>query len=204
VVGNPGCYPTSVQLGLAPLVKKRGLVDVGHLIANCASGVSGAGRKAEVGSLFAEASDSFKAYGVKGHRHGPEINEQLQQIAGDPSLHCLFVPHLLPIIRGIHATLYARLTAKGEATDLQALFEDFYRNEPFVDVLPPGSAPETRSVRASNMVRVAVHKPTRDTAMVLVVEDNLTKGASGQAVQCMNLLFGLPETTGLQHVPLLP
>lgn len=208
VVGNPGCYPTTVQLGFAPLLKTPGLVDAGHLIANCASGVSGAGRKAEVHTLFAEASDTYKAYGVKGHRHGPEINEQLRRIAGAPAgdagIACLFVPHLAPMIRGMHSTLYARLTPAGQALDLQALFEDFYRGEPFVDVLPAGSAPETRSVRASNMLRIAVHKPTPDTAMVLVVQDNLTKGASGQAVQCMNLMFGLPETTGLMHMPVLP
>jgi N-acetyl-gamma-glutamyl-phosphate reductase len=208
VVGNPGCYPTSVQLGFAPLLKAHGLVDAAHLIANCASGVSGAGRKAEVGSLFAEAADSFKAYGVKGHRHGPEINEQLCRIAGlvagDASVKCLFVPHLLPIIRGIHSTLYARLTPQGQAADLQALFEAFYRGEPFVDVMPAGLAPDTRSVRGSNVARIAVHKPASDTVMVLVVEDNLTKGASGQAVQCMNLMCGLPEATGLMQVPLLP
>ena len=208
VVGNPGCYPTSVQLGFAPLLKTQGLVDTAHLIANCASGVSGAGRKAEVGSLFAEAADNFKAYGVKGHRHGPEIDEQLRRLAGvgrnDRSVQCLFVPHLLPIIRGIHSTLYARLTAQGQGLDLQSLFEDFYRGEPFVDVMPAGSAPETRSVRASNTARVAVHKPNADTVMVLVVEDNLTKGASGQAIQCMNVMFGLPETAGLTQVPVLP
>ncbi len=208
VVGNPGCYPTSVQLGLAPLLREKGLVDASHLIANCASGVSGAGRKAELGALFAEAADSFKAYGVRGHRHGPEINEQLRRIAGvaadDEAVHCIFVPHLIPIIRGIHSTLYARLTAAGQATDLQALYEGFYQGEPFVDVMPAGSAPETRSVRSSNVVRIAVHKPAPDTVMVLVVEDNLTKGASGQAVQCMNLMFGLPETTGLMHVPVFP
>ncbi len=204
VVGNPGCYPTSVQLGLAPLLKEGGLVDEGHLIANSASGVSGAGRKAELGSLYSEAADNYRAYGVKGHRHGPEINEQLRRIAGRDGVHCIFVPHLIPMIRGIHSTLYARLTERGQATDLQTLYERFYRDEPFVDVLPAGSAPDTRSVRASNMARVAVHKPAPDTAMVLVVEDNLTKGASGQAVQCMNVLFGLPETTGLQHVPVLP
>ncbi|MDH3209855.1 MAG: N-acetyl-gamma-glutamyl-phosphate reductase [Burkholderiaceae bacterium] len=208
VVGNPGCYPTSVQLGFAPLLREPGLVDAAHLIANCASGVSGAGRKTELGFLFAEAADNFKAYGVQGHRHGPEINEQLRRMAGvsvrDESVHCIFVPHLIPIIRGIHATLYARLTQRGEALDLQALFEDFYRSEPFIDVMPPGAAPETRTVRASNMARIAVHRPSADTAMVLVVEDNLTKGASGQAVQCMNLLFDLPETTGLMHIPVLP
>ncbi len=204
VVGNPGCYPTSVQIGFAPLLAQAGLVDAAHLIANCASGVSGAGRKAELGSLFSEAADNFRAYGVKGHRHGPEINEQLRRIAGHDGVHCIFVPHLIPMIRGIHSTLYARLTERGQGTDLQTLFENFYRGEPFVDVLPAGSAPDTRSVRASNVARIAVHKPAPDTVMVLVVEDNLTKGASGQAVQCMNLLFGLPEATGLQHVPVLP
>jgi N-acetyl-gamma-glutamyl-phosphate reductase len=208
IVGNPGCYPTSVQLGFAPLLKTPGLVDAAHLIANCASGVSGAGRKAEVHTLLAEASDNFKAYGVKGHRHGPEINQQLRAIAGvapgSSEVHCVFVPHLIPAIRGIHSTLYARLTPAGQQADLQALFEDHYRHEPFVDVMPAGSAPETRSVRASNFVRIAVHKPAPDLAMVLVVEDNLTKGASGQAVQCMNLMCGLDETTGLLQVPVLP
>lgn len=204
VIGNPGCYPTSVQLGFAPLLKAGGLIDATYLIANCASGVSGAGRKAEVGTLFSEASDNFKAYGVKGHRHGPEINQQLRKIASDPNVHCIFVPHLLPLVRGIHSTLYARLTPKGQDTDLQALYERFYEGETFVDVMPAGSTPETRSVRASNVARIAVHRPAPDTVMVLVVEDNLTKGASGQAVQCMNLMFGLPETMGLMHVPVLP
>lgn len=203
IIGNPGCYPTSVQLGLAPLLKQK-LVDATHLIANCASGVSGAGRKAEVHTLLAEASDNFKAYGVKGHRHGPEINQQLRQIAGDSAVNCIFMPHLLPIIRGIHSTLWGRLNADGQTADLQALFEEFYKGERFVDVLPAGSAPETRSVRASNTVRIAVHKPQPDTVMVLVVEDNLTKGASGQAVQCMNLMCGLPEHLGLTQLPVLP
>ncbi len=203
LIGNPGCYPTSVQLGYAPLLRNK-LIEPTHLIANCASGVSGAGRKAEVHTLLAEAADNFKAYGVKGHRHGPEINQQLRAVAGDQSVNCLFVPHLLPIIRGIHSTLYARLNAEGQATDLQALFESYYQGERFVDVLPAGSAPETRSVRASNTVRIAVHKPQPDTVMVLVVEDNLTKGAAGQAVQCMNLMCGLDEHLGLTQVPVLP
>lgn len=203
IIGNPGCYPTSVQLGLAPLLKHK-LVDASRLIANCASGVSGAGRKAEVHTLLAEASDNFKAYGVKGHRHGPEINQQLRAIAGDAKVNCIFMPHLLPIIRGIHSTLWGQLNADGQSADLQALFEDFYKGERFVDLLPAGSAPETRSVRASNTVRIAVHKPQPDTVMVLVVEDNLTKGASGQAVQCMNLMCGLPEHLGLTQVPVLP
>lgn len=208
IIGNPGCYPTSVQLGLAPLLRTPGLVDASRLIANCASGVSGAGRKAEVHTLMSEASDNFKAYGVRGHRHGPEINQQLRTIAGvsagSSEVNCLFVPHLIPAIRGIHSTLYARLTPAGQAVDLQKLFEDFYRGEHFIDVMPPGSAPETRSVRASNYVRIAVHKPEPDLAMVLVVEDNLTKGAAGQAVQCMNLMCGLDETAGLTLVPVLP
>lgn len=203
IIGNPGCYPTSVQLGFAPLLTHK-LIEPTHLIANCASGASGAGRKAEVHTLLAEAADNFKAYGVKGHRHGPEINQQLRAIAGDARVNCLFVPHLLPMIRGIHSTLYARLTPEGQAADLQAMFEQFYQGERFVDVLPAGSAPETRSVRASNTARIAVHKPLPDTVMVLVVEDNLTKGASGQAVQCMNILFGLEEHLGLNQVPVLP
>ncbi len=208
IVGNPGCYPTTVQLGLAPLLRTAGLVDAGHLIANCASGVSGAGRKAEVGLLFAEAADNFKAYGVSGHRHGPEINQELRRIAGltddDERVHCLFMPHLVPMIRGMHATLYARLTSQGAKIDLQGLYESFYADEPFVDVLPAGSAPETRSVRGANVLRLAVHRPMPDTAMILVVQDNLTKGASGQAVQNMNLMFGLPETAGLEGPALLP
>ena len=203
LIGNPGCYPTSVQLGFAPLLKHK-LIEPAHLIANCASGVSGAGRKAEVHTLLPEASDNFKAYGVKGHRHGPEINQQLRAIAGDASVNCLFVPHLLPMIRGIHSTLYARLNDAGQAADLQEVFERFYHGERFVDVMPKGSAPETRSVRASNMVRIAVHKPQPDTVLVLVVEDNLCKGASGQAVQCMNLMFGFEEHLGLDLVPVLP
>jgi N-acetyl-gamma-glutamyl-phosphate reductase len=210
IVANPGCYPTTVQLGLAPLLRTPELVDARHLIANCASGVSGAGRKAELGYLFAEAADNFKAYGVKGHRHGPEINQELRRIAGLPDTHadaqlnCLFVPHLVPMIRGMHSTLYARLTPEGQQLDLQHLYAGFYANEPFVDVMPAGSAPETRSVRGANVLRMAVHKPTPDTAMVLVVQDNLTKGASGQAVQSMNLMFGLDETTGLNGPALLP
>lgn len=201
IIANPGCYPTAVQLGFAPLLRHH-LVEPQHLIANCASGVSGAGKKASVGSLFAEASDNFKAYGLGGHRHSPEINEQLRRI--DPLANALFVPHLLPAIRGIHATLYARLNGAGQQVDLQELFTATYADEPFVDVMPAGSAPEIRSVRASNMVRIAVHKPQPDKVVVLVVEDNLVKGAAGQAVQCMNVMFNLPETMGLMQVPVLP
>lgn len=203
IVGNPGCYPTTMQLGFYPLLK-AGVVDASHLIADCKSGVSGAGRKAEIGFLFAEASDNFKAYGTSGHRHQPETLEQLQRMTSE-KVGLLFAPHLVPMIRGMHSTLYARLTREIDNQALQALFEDAYRNEPFVDVMPFGSHPETRSTRASNMLRLALHRPDDgDMVVVLVVQDNLVKGASGQAVQCMNLMFGLAETTGLLHVPVLP
>ncbi len=205
VVGNPGCYPTTVLLGLAPLFKGgKSLVDPGNIIADCKSGVSGAGRKAEVATLFSEASDNFKAYGVMGHRHHPEISEQLGLLAGGP-IGLIFTPHLVPMIRGMFSTIYLRIDPAARDTDFQALFEEHYANEPFVDVMPAGSLPETRSVRASNYMRIAVHRPEGgDQLVVLVVQDNLTKGASGQAVQNMNLMFGLPETTGLEHVAILP
>ncbi len=200
LIANPGCYPTAVQLGFMPLLE-AGLVDAAHLIADAKSGVSGAGRKAEVGALFAEAGDNFKAYGVAGHRHLPEISQGLSAMAGQ-QVGLTFVPHLTPLIRGIHATLYARLN---QPADLQALFEARYAQERFVDVLPKGSHPETRSVRASNQCRIAVHQPQGgDTVVVLSVIDNLVKGAAGQAVQNMNIMFDLPENAGLEVVPLLP
>jgi N-acetyl-gamma-glutamyl-phosphate reductase len=200
IVANPGCYPTAVQLGFLPLVE-TGKVDLQHLIADAKSGVSGAGRKAEVHTLFAEATDNFKAYGVPGHRHLPEISQGLALMAGKP-VKLVFTPHLTPLIRGIHATLYVGLTAE---LDLQALYEKRYANEPFVDVLPPGSHPETRSVRGANVCRIAVHRPQNgDIAVVLSVIDNLVKGASGQAVQNMNIMFGFDETAGLEQVALLP
>jgi N-acetyl-gamma-glutamyl-phosphate reductase len=201
IVGNPGCYPTAVQLGFLPLLE-AGIVDVAHLVADCKSGVSGAGRKEEMGLLFAEASDSFKAYGVKGHRHHPEIVQGLDAASATP-VRLVFTPHLTPMIRGIHATLYARLT--DTAADLQTLFEKRYAGEPFVDVMPAGSMPDTRSVRGSNVCRIAVHRPQGgDMALVLAVEDNLVKGAAGQAIQNMNLMFGLPETAGLTALAVLP
>ena len=200
LVANPGCYPTAVQLGFLPLIE-TGIVDTDHLIADVKSGVSGAGRNAEVHTLFAEASDNFKAYGVPGHRHLPEIKQGLSNIAAR-SIGLTFVPHLTPMIRGIHATLYARLTAD---VDLHALYENRYANEPFLDVLPAGSHPETRSVRGSNFCRIAVHRPQGgDTVVVLTVTDNLVKGAAGQAVQNMNLMFGYPETLGIDHIAQLP
>lgn len=201
LVANPGCYPTAVQLGFLPLLK-AGLIDTQSLVADAKSGVSGAGRKAEVHTLLCEAGDSFKAYGVAGHRHLPEIKQGLAYISGQ-NVGLTFVPHLLPMIRGIHATLYARLT--GDIADLQALYEQTYGNEAFVDVLPAGSHPETRTVRGANMCRMAVHRPQGgDTVVILSVIDNLVKGAAGQAIQNMNIMCGLPETTGLNHIALLP
>lgn len=201
LVACPGCYPTAIQLGFMPLLK-AGLVDADHLIASAASAVSGAGRQAKVGNLLPEVSDSFKAYGVSGHRHLPELEQGLGDIAGAP-VHMTFVPHMLPMIRGIHATLFARLSEP--SVDVQALFENFYANEPFVDVLPAGQYPQTRTVRGANRCQIAVEVPQgRDTVVVMATEDNLVKGAAGQAVQNMNILFGLPETTGLMQLGLLP
>ncbi len=201
LLANPGCHVTAVTLGLLPLVK-AGWVDASSLIADSKSGVSGAGRKAEIPTLMAEAGESFRAYAVGGHRHQPEICQTLNLVAGQ-SVGLTFVPHLVPMVRGIEATLYARLNA--QAGDLQALFEHAYADEPFVDVLPPGSLPETRSVRGNNMCRLAIYRPQGgDTVVVSSVIDNLVKGASGQAVQNMNLMFGFPEDMGLRIVGLLP
>jgi N-acetyl-gamma-glutamyl-phosphate reductase len=200
LIANPGCYPTAVQLGFMPLLE-AGVVDTQTLIADAKSGVSGAGRKAEVNILFAEAGDNFHAYGIPGHRHLPEIRQGLASMAGH-AVGLTFVPHLTPMIRGIHATLYARITKE---TDVQALFEQRYANEPFVDVLPPGSHPETRSVRAANNCRIAVHRPQGGSMLVICsVIDNLVKGAAGQAIQNMNLMFDLPEQSGLQQLAVLP
>ncbi|HEX6136051.1 MAG TPA: N-acetyl-gamma-glutamyl-phosphate reductase [Casimicrobiaceae bacterium] len=201
IVANPGCYPTVVQLGFLPLLE-AGLVDTRYLIADCKSGVSGAGRKAELSLAFAEASDNFSAYAVAGHRHLPEIVQGLNRASKEP-VRLAFTPHLTPIIRGLLATLYAPL--RDPDVDLQALYEKRYAAEPFIDVMPPGSLPDTRSVRASNVLRIAVHRPPdSDLALVLAVEDNLVKGAAGQAIQNMNLMFGLPETAGLTAPPVLP
>jgi len=201
LVANPGCYPTAVTLGFLPLLE-RGWVDPSWLVADVKSGVSGAGRKASVGMLMAEVGESFKAYAVMGHRHQPEIFQNLSSVVGR-GLRLTFVPHLLPMIRGIEATLYARLLEPGQ--DLQSAYEVRYREEPFIDVLPMGSHPDTRSVRGSNICRIAVAEP-HDEGVVVVqsVIDNLVKGAAGQAVQNMNLMFGLDETEALGALALLP
>ena len=206
LVACPGCYPTATQLGFLPLLENN-LVDPRRLIANAASGASGAGRQAKIDNLLMEISDSFKAYGVKGHRHLPEIEQGLRDVqpAGVAPAALTFVPHLLPMIRGIHSTLYATLLDVNQVPDLQSLYEQRYADEPFVDVLPAGEHPQTRSVKGSNVCRISVFRPqARDTVVVLSVIDNLTKGASGQAIQNMNIMFGFEETAGLDVVALLP
>ena len=204
LVANPGCYPTAVQLGFLPLIE-AGIADLDNLIADAKSGVSGAGRKSELQLMYSEASENFSAYGVPGHRHWPEIRQGLAQ-AAQREVGLVFTPHLTPMVRGIHATLYARLTRDA---DLQALYEKRFEGESFVDVMPAGSHPDTRSVRGGNLCRIAVHRPPQhaagsNIAVVLAVIDNLVKGASGQAVQNMNLMFGIPEGTGLGNLPVFP
>ena len=201
LVANPGCYPTAVILGFLPLLR-AGLCREGTLIADAKSGVSGAGRKAAIPALLAEAGENFRAYAVTGHRHLPEIRQALSQLAGE-KVDLVFVPHLLPMIRGIQATLYVPL--REVEVDLQALYEQTYAHEPFVDVLGEGVWPETRSVRGANMCRISVARaPGSNTTIVLAVIDNLIKGAAGQAIQNMNLMFGLPETQGLSMIPPSP
>lgn len=201
LIAVPGCYPTAVQLGLLPLVE-AGLADTKQIIASCASGVSGAGRGVKIGSLFCEAAENMVAYGVGGHRHLPEIRQGLSR-AADAPVGLTFVPHLVPMIRGIHATLYA--TVVDRSIDLQDLFEKRYQHEPFVDVLPAGVCPQTRSVKGSNICRIAVQRPQNgDVVVVMAVIDNLVKGASGQAVQNMNIMFGLDESSGLFSAALIP
>ena len=203
VIANPGCYPVTVILGTAPLWGHATPLVENRIVADCKSGVSGAGRKAAVGTLFPEASDNFKAYGGGGHRHHPEISEQLQRLNGGAPVHLTFVPHLVPMIRGMFSTIYARIDPAAMATDFQALYEEYYANEYFVDVMPAGAVPETRSVRASNKIRIALQRH-EDQLIIMVAQDNLVKGASGQAIQNMNLLFGLAESTGLEQVAILP
>ena len=207
VIGNPGCYPTTVQLGLAPVLKSaQTLVDPSSIIIDAKSGVSGAGRKASLGMIYTENADNFKAYGVAGHRHHPEIVEALENISGQKDVfdHILFVPHLVPMIRGMLSTIYIDLTEEGVQADLQSLYEEFYKNEQFVDVMPAGSSPETRSVRGANQLRIALYKPQPKKLVILVAQDNLVKGAAGQAVQNMNIMFGFAENQGLDGIGLLP
>jgi N-acetyl-gamma-glutamyl-phosphate reductase len=204
LVANPGCYPTSVILGLLRLLK-NGLIEPSSIIADCKSGASGAGRNANVATLFTEVTESVKAYGTSGHRHLPEIRQILQTVNPDSNL--VFSPHLMPMIRGIHSTLYADAigSADNRANKVQQTLEQAYKNEPFVDVMPAGSHPETRSVKGSNICRIAVHYLEESNKyVVLSVIDNLVKGAAGQAIQNMNLMFGLEEDTGLQSLGMMP
>jgi len=200
LIAVPGCYPTATQLGFLPLLENA-VINPMHLIADTKSGVSGAGRKASITALLTESSENMKAYAVAGHRHLPEIEQGLN-LASKASVGLTFVPHLTPMIRGIHATLYGQLTS---TVDLQALFEQRYADEPFVDIMPAGSQPETRSVRGTNTCRIAVHQPQgSNTVVVLSVIDNLVKGASGQAIQNMNIMFGFDEKLGINIIAALP
>jgi N-acetyl-gamma-glutamyl-phosphate reductase len=203
LVANPGCYPTAVQLGFLPLLENE-LVDTARLIADAKSGASGGGRQGKIPMLHGEVGESFKAYGASGHRHLPEIRQGLTEAAGS-AVGVTFVPHLIPMVRGIEATLYAQLQNPSDFDRLQSLFEERFRDEPFVDVMPFGSHPETRSVRGANLCRMALHRQ-EDSNMVIVssVIDNLVKGAAGQAVQNMNIMFGLDEGMGMNSPALLP
>jgi N-acetyl-gamma-glutamyl-phosphate reductase len=204
LVANPGCYPTSVILGLLPLLK-NGLIEPSSIIADCKSGASGAGRGANVATLFSEVTESVKAYGTAGHRHLPEIRQILKTVNADSNL--VFSPHLMPMIRGIHSTIYADAigSAENSVEKVQQIFEQAYKDEPFVDVMPSGSHPETRSVKGANTCRIAVHYLEENNKyVVLSVIDNLVKGAAGQAIQNMNLMFGFEEDAGLQSLGMMP
>jgi len=203
LVACPGCYPTAILLGWLPLLE-AGVIDPQQLIASAASGASGAGRGAKVANLFGEINDSFRAYGVDGHRHLPEIEQIVEQLCGtEPNV--TFVPHMLPIIRGINASLYGTLRGEHDINALHGIIAERYAHEPFVDVLPLGMIPETRSVKSANLCRLSVFRPQqRDRVVVLSVIDNLTKGASGQAVQCMNLMFGFDERLGVDQIAIMP
>jgi len=204
IIANPGCYPTATTLGFLPLVKHN-LVEINDLVADTKSGVTGAGRGANVANLYSEVADSFKAYAVTGHRHHPEISQNLSEVASE-EVGLTFVPHLTPMLRGIHATLYANLVDRDVSLEaVHELYEHTYDKEPFVDVLPLGAHPDTRSVKTSNMCRIALHKAGGSGKLVVLsVIDNLTKGAAGQAVQNMNIMFGLDERLALMNTAVLP
>lgn len=200
LVANPGCYVTAVTLGLLPLLQHK-LIDPASIIADCKSGVSGAGRKANVATALCESSESVKAYAVAGHRHLPEIKQNLHQL--DAAADLVFVPHLMPMIRGIHATLYADVIA--DISEVQSVYEHYYAHEAFVDVMPAGSHPETRSVKGANDCRIAIHTlPDSNKVVVLSVIDNLVKGAAGQAIQNMNLMMSINESEGLSALGMMP
>ncbi|MBT6279293.1 MAG: N-acetyl-gamma-glutamyl-phosphate reductase, partial [Candidatus Thioglobus sp.] len=200
LLANPGCYPTAVQLALKPLITNK-LISLTGIVADCKSGVSGAGRGANQAMLLCEASESLKSYGVSGHRHYPEIKQELEILANE-EVNFTFVPHLVPMIRGMQATIYVDLL--DENIDVRPYFVDTYSEEPFVKILTDGVYPETRSVKSSNFCQISIQKiPNSNKLVIMSVIDNLVKGASGQAVQNMNIMFGLDETSGLTSIGLL-
>jgi len=203
IVGNPGCYPTGALLGLLPLVKK-GMISLENIVVDSKSGVSGAGRDVVLESLFCEVNDGVRAYKIFAHRHTPEIDQELSQLA-QKEINVTFVPHLIPMDRGILSTLYVRLTKKVKTEELLNVFQEAYREEPFVRVHPRGKLPNTKEVRGSNLCDIGVMVSDSDARAVIVTAiDNLVKGASGEAVQNMNIMLGYPETMGLEVVPLFP
>jgi N-acetyl-gamma-glutamyl-phosphate reductase len=203
LVGNPGCYPTCVILGLAPLAR-AGLLAPGSVIADCKSGVSGAGRQAMLATQFCEVNEGCRAYKVLEHRHTPEMEQELSWLAGAP-VRVTFTPHLVPMSRGILGTLYAGLSRPQAEAELREAYRSFYRGHPFVRVHPPGSLPEAREVRGSNFCDLALRlDPDQQRVIVISVIDNLTKGAAGQAVHNFNLMVGFPEETGLEAAPFIP
>lgn len=203
LVANPGCYPTSAILGVAPLVKS-GLVDCETLIIDSKSGTSGAGRAAQTGTLYCEVTDGFRAYKVAEHRHTPEIEQEIGVLCGQ-RVRLSFTPHLVPMSRGILGTIYAKAVRPMAQDELQELYAKFYKDAPFVRICPNGQFPATQFVRGSNFCDIGFRYDSR-TGRIIVLSaiDNLVKGAAGQAVQNMNLMCGLPETLGLQVVPLFP
>jgi len=203
LVANPGCYPTSIILAVAPLIK-AGLIDPDTIIADSKSGASGAGRGAAVGSLYCEVSDGFKAYKVAEHRHTPEIEQEISEVAGRPVV-ISFTPHLLPMSRGILSTIYARLVPGTEDEKVRRIYDEYYREEHFVRLCNPGEMPATQFVRGSNYCDIGWKIDPRTGRIVIIAAiDNLVKGAAGQAVQNMNLMCDLPEVMGLDTVPLFP
>ena len=201
IVANPGCYPTAIQLGLLPLIKNN-LIDHSNIIADVKSGISGAGKKEDTNLLMAESAENFKAYALQGHRHLPEIEENLSSVTQDKNVKLIFVPHLLPIVRGIHATMYVDAI---KDFDISETYHRFYGEEPFVDILPQGECPEIKSVRSSNICRISFQKQKNSNKIIILsVIDNLVKGAAGQAIQNMNIMMNYDETDGLNLVPLAP
>src|SRR4030043_2128798 len=203
IVGNPGCYPTGALIGLIPLVK-RGIVSLENIVIDSKSGVSGAGRDVVLESLFCEVNEGVRAYKIVEHRHTPEIEQELSQLV-QKKVNVTFVPHLIPIDRGILTTLYVILAKKMKTEEALNIFERYYEKEPFVRICQKGKIPNTKNVRGSNYCDIGVKVNEGDGRLVVVTAiDNLVKGASGEAVQNMNIMLGYPETMGLDVVPLWP